>query len=125
MKDPIERADAIKAAEKLLEAEHGIWERVVIEDAVTALCGYLMDLPSAQPDPSAYSDKLWHNAYEIGKAEAQPQSGRWIKSDTDGFVCSVCHNGYKTQPTLMGMPMFEFCPCCGADMRGKQDEQTD
>lgn len=48
--------------------------------------------------------------------------GRWMESDTDGFVCSVCRNGYKTQPTLMGKPMFEFCPCCGADMREGQDE---
>lgn len=56
---------------------------------------------------------------------AQPQRmrGRWIKSDTDGFVCSVCRNGYKMQPTIMGEPMFEFCPCCGAYMRGgEQDE---
>lgn len=34
----------------------------------------LRALPSAQPDPSAYSDKLWRAAYERGKAEAQ----RWI-----------------------------------------------
>lgn len=72
--DTISRKAAIKSAEKLLEAEHGIWERVVIEDAVTALCGYLMDLPAAQPEiirckeckhsEHWYKDKrrcfLWH-----------------------------------------------------------------
>lgn len=42
--------------------------------------------------------------------------GRWIESEADGFVCSVCRNGYKNQPTCMGKPMFEFCPICGADM---------
>ena len=31
-------------------------------------------LPAADTDISAYSDKLWHIAYERGKAEAQ----RWI-----------------------------------------------
>ena len=30
-------------------------------------------LPSAQPDLSEYSDKLWRNAYERGKAEAQAE----------------------------------------------------
>ena len=35
----------------------------------------LEDLPSAQPDLSEYSDKLWKAAYERGKAEAQQ---RWI-----------------------------------------------
>ena len=48
--------------------------------------------------------------------------GEWIESDTDGFVCSVCRNGYKCQPTLMGEPMFEYCPVCGADMRGSDDD---
>ena len=36
--------------------------------------GILADVPSAQPDLSDYSDKLWKAAYERGKAEAQ----RWI-----------------------------------------------
>ena len=30
-------------------------------------------LPSAQPDLSDYSDKLWRAAYERGKKEAQPE----------------------------------------------------
>jgi len=51
----------------------------------------------------------------------RPQ-GEWIPSDTDGFVCSVCKNGYRNQPTLMGRPMFEYCPVCGARMKGADDE---
>ena len=78
--------------------------------------------PSAQPDLSSYSDKLWRAAYERGKAEAQPKRGMWIKSDTDAFVCSVCRNGYKNQPTIMGKPMFEFCPCCGARMEVNRND---
>lgn len=54
-------------------------------------------------------------------AEEIPQ-GEWIPSDTDGFVCSVCKNGYRNQPTLMGRPMFEYCPVCGARMKGADDE---
>lgn len=51
----------------------------------------------------------------------RPQ-GEWIPSDTDGFVCSVCKNGYRNQPTLMGRPMFEYCPVCGARMKGADDD---
>ena len=51
----------------------------------------------------------------------RPQ-GEWISSDTDGFVCSVCKNGYRNQPTLMGRPRFEYCPVCGARMKGADDE---
>lgn len=50
---------------------------------------------------------------ELPSAEKQ---GHWIESDTDGFVCSECRNGYRDQPTLMGKPMFEYCPVCGAKM---------
>ena len=31
------------------------------------------ELPSAQPDLSEYSDKLWRSAYERGKRDAQPE----------------------------------------------------
>ena len=42
-------------------------------DIVERLC--IKELPSAQPELSEYSDKLWKKAYERGKAEAQQ---RWI-----------------------------------------------
>ena len=40
-------------------------------------------LPSAQPDMSEYSSKLWRNAYERGKRDAQ--------SEED---CDTCKHGY-------------------------------
>ena len=62
----------------------------------------------------------------IERVQALPSAdrpqGEWIPSDTDGFVCSVCKNGYRNQPTLMGRPMFEYCPVCGARMKGADDE---
>lgn len=48
------------------------------------------------------------------------KKGRWIKYDGN-FLCSVCDNGYKCQPTCMGKPMFMFCPECGAKMEGTND----
>ena len=36
-------------------------------------------LPSAQPDLSEYSDKLWKNAYERGKAEAEADKDELLK----------------------------------------------
>ena len=51
---------------------------------------------------------------------AERKKGKWIDSGIHGFVCSVCKNGYRDQPTLMGKPLFEFCPVCGADMRGEE-----
>ena len=49
-------------------------------------------LPSAQPDMSEYSDKLWKAAYERGKAEAQqrwiPCSERLPEPRADVWTCS-------------------------------------
>lgn len=49
--------------------------------------------------------------------------GRWERDKFGTFICSCCGNGYKEQPTLMGRPMYEWCPVCGADMRGEDDEE--
>ncbi len=78
--------------------------------------------------PSADIQEELENAYMHGYTAAEARyrdtlrHGYWIESDTDGFVCSVCRNGYRNQPTLMGKPMFEYCPVCGARMDGEQNE---
>ena len=54
----------------------------------------------------------------------RPQ-GEWFKDDEGTFLCSACGSGYKDQPTLMGKPMFKWCPLCGARMKGTDDEGND
>ena len=39
-------------------------------DDYKGIMAYIDELPSAQPDLSDYSDRLWKAAYERGKAEA-------------------------------------------------------
>lgn len=70
-------------------------------------------ITSAQPDLSAYSDKLWRAAYERGKreAEAERKRGKWTKDNG----CPFC--GF--QPWYeRDIHTLSFCPNCGADMRG-------
>ena len=63
MCDLIRRQDAIDAhyeyCNKHPDAGFPVWSLKILED-----------LPPAQPDLSGYSDKLWRNAYERGRAEA-------------------------------------------------------
>lgn len=53
--------------------------------------------------------------------------GKWIAVDlTFGrsfYSCTICD---KTEnvPTCMNKPKFKFCPNCGAEMRGGQDDDT-
>ncbi len=58
--------------------------------------------------------------------EAQPERkrGRWMlsemyESDHVAMICSEC--GATYDKTVAGGP-FDYCPACGADMRGKTDE---
>lgn len=58
---------------------------------------------------------------EMPTVDAVPvRRGKW-EWDGEAFVCSACGSGYEGQPTMMGKPMFEFCPVCGADMRKDGD----
>jgi hypothetical protein len=74
MDDLISREKAIEAIDKVFPEDPNKSEcasGVAIGAALASI--YVKELPSA--DLSEYSDKLWRNAYERGKAEAQQ---RWI-----------------------------------------------
>lgn len=45
--------------------------------------------------------------------------GMWEKTSMDGFLrCSVCHDCYIDDNWLDGKH-WNFCPHCGADLRGE------
>ena len=41
------------------------------------------------------------------------KKGHWIDEETN-YICSECHRGCWVNS--------DYCPWCGADMRGEQDE---
>lgn len=69
----------------------------------------IMDLPSVQP---------------------QRMKGKWIGTEFDGYAdgnpvyyewkCSVCGCVVEDEE-----PTWNYCPNCGTDMRGGQDERMD
>lgn len=57
------------------------------------------------------------NRYE---GELDRPHGEWEYDDRSGqFICSECEGGVD-MPTLMGEPLYKWCPWCGADMRKKE-----
>lgn len=46
----------------------------------------------------------------------EPKTGEWQQDLDETFLCSECGSGFKEQPTVMGKPMFLWCPLCGAKM---------
>ena len=54
--------------------------------------------------------------------EPERKIGRWIRENSAYemlFRCSEC--GERTTSTIMDKPRYEWCPMCGADMRGEQE----
>ena len=93
------------------------------QDALDRAEGVIGNMPST--DIQDQIDNAYMHGYTAAEARYRDalRHGHWVASDEDGFVCSVCRCGYKNQPTLMGKPMFEHCPVCGARMDGEEDDK--
>ena len=81
-------------------------------------------LPPADTDLSAYSDKLWRAAYERGKkeAEAERKRGKWVKVSADKYRISASYFYECSKCKFVNQFKSNFCPVCGADMRGGDEE---
>ena len=88
----------------------------------------------ADEDWNKNTGTTWANAFikvasmidGIPPADVRPVwRGRWVPMDlTYGrsyFFCSACEEKVDMQ-TAMGIPLFRYCPNCGADMRGDDAE---
>ena len=51
------------------------------------------------------------------------KKGKWVKvtNGRGGHECNICH-AYAPSYQNSDERLSEFCPNCGADMRGEQDE---
>ena len=52
-------------------------------------------------------------------AQAEPKKGKWMHDNPNTFRCSRCN---KYLDISCGNMKMNFCPNCGADMRGEKEE---
>ena len=108
MTDLISRQAAIDAADKIIERDTSGSNAVV--NAMIAWSEYIRALPSAQPERKK------------GKRIKIPE---FCGDDVSGFIdnhfsCSECKK--EAEINSWGFYILsDFCPNCGADMRGGQD----
>ena len=131
MSDLISRQAAIDAIHEdagWLAAQGSDWQTERMERDKSIL----KSLPSAQPEKC--EDCLNFIKARLLIPQPERKKGKWIKmSDADGiyWACSECGEDiprvphYNPQfdlfPRLESIEKTNFCPNCGADMRGEQD----
>lgn len=115
MADMIRRDTAIDELERI---RNRLWEIDIPSPTVPEYIEHHEQVQSVMKAVTESVDRIW-------KEPAQPERirGRWISADAIfggvPFYCSEC--GENTRDTVMGKPRWNFCPNCGADMRGEQD----
>lgn len=59
-------------------------------------------------------------------SSAEPKRGKWIKTARWGrvYYCNQCRNYLDFDGVNAGRGSTNFCPNCGADMRGEQDDSV-
>ena len=61
----------------------------------------------------------------VREAETEPNTGHWVSQRGGGYCCSECGRYAldKVDGNFISVAFkSNFCPYCGADMRGEQDE---
>lgn len=135
MADLIDRQAAIKAIEDLQDCYNGF------SDTYDKACiiGVLEEVPSAQPEIKCIAkimltEEQVQEAFEKAKkeilaAQRERKKGKFIGTEYDGYAdgnpvyyewkCSECGCIFEDEE-----PTYNFCPNCGADMRGEQNDSV-
>ena len=92
------------------------------------------DLISRQAAIDALKEKVFHNLSdefygamqvldELPSVQPERKTGHWIKTARWGrvYYCNQCRNYLDFDGVNAGRGSTNFCPNCGADMRGEQD----
>ena len=145
MADLIDRQAAIDAINALHEKPNAWLDSAVdavmtlpsaqpepCEDTVSRqiLLSDLKELVAAWKKYPVMAEQIKGVETAIGYVEAIPpaqpeRKGKWIKLDMHAHLadhkCTACGQECYV-PTCMGEPMYTYCPNCGADMRGTEND---
>ena len=84
-------------------------------DEATAIIDNALTVDTYTEDDVQYAIKEGHQVgYEMAKAKFERPHGKWLE-DSGNIACSQCHTIWLYRRT-------DYCPNCGADMRGKENE---
>lgn len=68
---------------------------------------------------------VWKHVKDMPSVHPERKKGHWIKLQgrfNRPYKCSLCDNGLDFNGVNAGRGNANFCPNCGADMRGDSNE---
>ena len=91
--------------------------------AIDALCN---DYCGGHQDCKYYPNcENLRSVQKLPSAQPERARGTWMPDTMcyyeERFICSECKGNYKVD-TCMGKPMWNFCPNCGAMMKGENSD---
>ena len=91
--------------------------------AVNRIISHILNAPTVEFTEEDAIDKLHETGWLPKHDEAMTNrpKGKWYYNYQNGWHCSICNKSVKDMPTVMGKADFNFCPNCGADMRGEEN----
>lgn len=71
-----------------------------------------------------HTDRIWfHTKHDKDVTFVKERKGKWIRLDMHAHladhICTACGEAVYV-PTCGGVPLYGYCPNCGADMRGEE-----
>ena len=97
--------------------------RLIDADALIAKCG---DWYCEEGTEEGFIGVIKHLIDAQPTIEPERKTGRWIKVNGKTAInCSACYHCSWSLSFEDTVKRFKFCPNCGADMRGEQDEPSD
>ena len=131
MSDLIERQSLIDVLEKEMDACNMPDEKPV-RFGLRLARNFVQDMPSVVPKSHVIANvtfdeeklkEICANALQEIKSFAQPERkmGKWVYNSPVTMKCNQCGLVIKD----WDWHRFKYCPNCGADMRGKDNERLD
>ena len=104
-----------------------------VDDSVCGLCEYDCDhgidgcsneCPGFERDDcfnlKEEYQKEWTDLSDVPSVEPERKTGIWTHEDEGVWICGVCGEEVGEMGNEYGVPKYNFCPYCGADMTGRR-----
>lgn len=95
---------------------------MIRDEQCNKVCRILDDILANRPTERDALIVAVRKAFEALSAQPERKRGRWIKVNGKTVInCSACHHCSWSLSFEDTVRRFNFCPNCGAVMRGEQD----